>query len=479
VPANAGGGVSFGNVVAGQTYSYSASGCAAAALPTCGGQLCYVADPSHIYNGPVCSGTPVFSPTNPNYRCPSLNAFSLVGKINGGACIQLGTSGSFVATASGELRLYFNDDNYGDDSGSWNACVTVGTNSLPVNPIGSGCVLTTKSAQHSFDITRSALYWFTHGYTNDPTSITLEQAIAVNGGSLSLGFLCLPTANYVSSNDSAINATMEAMGFYYNGAGKTGDRVTASALCQARKKMAPELIAAIANNVLLGTAPGNASYKNGRVTANFPVDLIEQAGNAAAGVDVAQIKTLTALLHKFNASGVTNNFYTPLGQVECSPNSRAFLRSIARDPTTYYNCPGLNDTCATAEVVVFPNASPSPVASFQRTVDMRKFASGNVYWKITPALGTAGAQFTANASKSNFSTTLAVLEGQCLIVTSNGTSTVDSSGLTVVAGYNNTGTTSSNSTSQSTISFVTDGINTFYIKASGGVGKLKIKVTSP
>jgi len=483
VPATPGG-QSFGVVTAGTVYSYTASGCITLQVDNgTGPGSIHTSDPDGNIFTNACtsfvSGPQIGGNAD---ACPGLIHWSLVGKIGGGACFQLGSHGTFTASASGNLVLLLNDDLYFDNSGSWNACVTVGTNSSPVNPIGSGCVLTTKSAQHSRDITRTSLYWFTHGYTNDPASVTLEQAIAVNGGSLSLGFLCLPKANYVSSNDPAIDATMEALGIYFNGAGKTGDRATASALCQARKKMAPELIAAIANNVLLGTTPANASYKNGRGTTNFPPDLIEQAGNAAAGVDIAQIRLLTALLHKFNASGVTNNFYAPLGQVECSPNPRAFLRSIARDPTTDLNCPGLNDTCATAEVVVFPNSNPSPLASFQRTVDMRKFASGNVYWKITPALGTAGVQFTANASKSNFSTTLSVLEGPCLIVTSNGNSTVDSSGQTFVAGFNNTGgtgNTSSNSTAVSTVSFVTDGTNTFYIEASGGVGKLRLIITSP
>ena len=472
VPAATETGVVFGTISAGSVYTYTATGTASYDCP---GGL-YV-DPNGMPYGPGMSAGNLA-----NLHCLGLLALSLVGKVNG-TCVQLGSSGTFTAQNSGELRLFMNDANggYYNNCGAWNVCLTGSFSAIPPT-LGSGCVLTTQSARHSRDITRTSLYWFTHGYTNDPASITLEQAIAVNGGSLSLGFLCLPKANYVSSNDPAIDAIMEALGFYYNGTGKTGDRVTASALCQARKKMAPELIAAIANNVLLGTTPANASYKNGRGTTNFPPDLIEQAGNAAAGVDIAQIRLLTALLHKFNASGVTNNFYAPLGQVECSPNPRALLRSIARDPTTDLNCPGLNDTCATAEVVVFPNSNPSPLASFQRTVDMRKFASGNVYWKITPALGTAGVQFTANASKSNFSTTLAVLEGQCLIVTSNGNSTVDSSGLTFVAGFNNTGgtgNTSSNSTSVSTVSFVTDGTNTFYIEASGGVGKLRLIITSP
>jgi len=341
---------------------------------------------------------------------------------------------------------------------------------------------TTQPAQHLFDITRTSLYWFTHGYTNDPASTTLEQAIAINGGTLSLGFLKLPTADYTSGNNPALDTTMEALGFYYNGTGLTGDRGTASALCHARKLMIPELIAAIANNVLLGTGPENASYKYGGVITNFPPDLINQAGLAVAGVDVAQIQTLTALLHKFNASGVTNNFYTPLGQIECSPNPRPFLRKIARDATTYYNCPGLNDSCATAEVLSYPQSdNPFVLAKIQRTLDTRKLASGTGYWEITPLLGTTGAQFTVNTSKSNFETMLTVLKGECTVIASNGTTVVDSSGLTVVAASSTS--TNSNSTSGAKVSFTTDGTNNFYIEAAPALtnttGKLKFTLTSP
>ena len=333
------------------------------------------------------------------------------------------------------------------------------------------CLPTTQAAQHPFDITRSALYWFTHGYTNDPlcATATLEQAIVVNGGKLNLGFLCLPTANYTSTNVPAISAFMEALGFYYKGSGTTGDGLIASALCQARKKLAPELIAAIANNVLLGTTPDHASYLNAGVLTNFPGDLIEQAGAAAAGVDVAQIQLFTALLRKFNTSGVTNEFFAGLGQVECSPNPPAFLRKIARDATTYLNCPGLNDSCSTAENVVWTGTSNAAVVRFQRTVDTRNYAAGTVYWVITPPLGASNRQFTATTANSNFPTTLTVSAGHC---------TADASGLTIV-----TSNTSSNGFTPTQVHFTTDGVSPYYLAAtpvySGTSGKLKFTLTSP
>ena len=337
------------------------------------------------------------------------------------------------------------------------------------NALPGTCLPATQTAQHPFDITRNALYWFTHGYTNDPicATATLEQAIAANGGTVSLGFLCLPTANYTSTNVPAISAFMEALGFYYKGSGTTGDGLTASALCQARKKMAPELIAAIANNVLLGTTPDHAKYVNAGVLTNFPSDLIEQAGLAAVGTDVAQVQLYTALLRKFNASGITNAFFAGLGQVECSPNPPAFLRKIARDPTTYLNCPGLNDSCSTAENVAWNNSTGLP--TFQRTVDTRNYAAGTAYWKIVPPLGATNRKFTANTAKSNFPTTLTVLRGNCA---------GDASGLAVIASQ-----TSSNAFTSTQVSFTTDGAATFYITAapvySGTFGKLKFTLTSP
>ena len=379
---------------------------------------------------------------------------------------------------------------------------------FPVSSTSTGgtttsCLPTTQPARHSLDITRTALYWFTHGYTNDPicSSATLEHAIAVNGGSLSLGFLCLPTAIYTGNGDPSLSAFMEALGFYYKAAGTTGDKQTASALCQARKKLAPELIAAIANNVLLGTGPGNARYNNGGVLTSFPDDLIEQAGQAAAGGDVVQIQLMTRLLHKFNGSGVTNDF---IYGVECSPNSHSFLTKIAHDPTTFLNCPGLNSSCQTAEIVVIPSSdNPFATVNFKRSVDTRKYAGicanistntasstgtsgsnsvayvcfgGSGYWMIPPSLGSANRHFTVTTAKSNFPVDLTVSRGDCANLVSVVTASASSS---------------SSSYYPVKAQFITDGTNTFYIQAgsyttvggvqvsSGVYGKLNLTITSP
>jgi len=334
----------------------------------------------------------------------------------------------------------------------------------------------TGTVSQPLDITRSALYWFTHGYTNTFafTGATLEQAIVANGGNLNLGFIWLPVQSENSDNVlDSIDTFMEALGFYYKGSGTSGDGSPASSLCQARKKLAPELIAAIANNVLLGTDPANASYNTGSVITNFPSDLISQATQAAAGFDVAKIKTMTGILHKFNDSGITNNF--PAWLVECSPNNPAFLRQITRDPTTYYNCPGLNDSCATAENVLFANSGPFAPAKFQRTgMDTRKYAGNSVFYEILPSMGFAGRRFTVKTAGSNFSPTLTVLEGQCALVASNGTLIVSSNNLTVVSSAVN-----SNAFTSTAVSFTTDGVSTNFIQAGGSPGKLNITITSP
>ena len=41
-----------------------------------------------------------------------------------GDCVQLGTNGSFTATATGTLFLFLNDDNFSDNSGSYTAMVS-------------------------------------------------------------------------------------------------------------------------------------------------------------------------------------------------------------------------------------------------------------------------------------------------------------------------------------------------------------------
>ncbi|MGD0651989.1 MAG: M4 family metallopeptidase [Verrucomicrobiia bacterium] len=108
LPGNASGGVSFADMVAGQTYAHQASGCVAYNLDGA------FSDPDgKTYTNSCANYTGTGAVATANFSCPGLKAWSLVGKISGGPCIQLGSSGSFVAPASGNLVLYFNDDIYG------------------------------------------------------------------------------------------------------------------------------------------------------------------------------------------------------------------------------------------------------------------------------------------------------------------------------------------------------------------------------
>lgn len=117
VPSTQSSGIFFGNVVAGVTYAYTASGCVLSGGPN-------NSDPDGNLYSDSCQtliGSNQIADTS--YICPGLKVISLVGKI-GGFCIQLGKSGTFVVPESGPLTLYYNDGNFGDNSGSFDACIT-------------------------------------------------------------------------------------------------------------------------------------------------------------------------------------------------------------------------------------------------------------------------------------------------------------------------------------------------------------------
>ena len=130
-------GVAFMDTLAGHTYYYYASGCVGLNVG-CGDSPCTMVDP----NGNLCSGAFYGGPTN--YICPSLTAFSLVGKI-GDACVQLGETGSFVAPSSGTLVLYCNDYDNGDNSGAWQVCVGSGSEGLYDVVVSAVCNVQTSS----------------------------------------------------------------------------------------------------------------------------------------------------------------------------------------------------------------------------------------------------------------------------------------------------------------------------------------------
>jgi hypothetical protein len=324
-------------------------------------------------------------------------------------------------------------------------------------------------------ITRTARYWSTHATGSDTNCATLLKAIQLNGGIVNLGFVHLPVAFENADNVmDATDAFIEALSFYWRAKGRTGDNFSGSRVCKARKLLAPELIAAIANSRLFRTKPDNCTYFDGLTVTNFPANLIQQARLAAEGADIAQMKTMTALLRKFNSSGVINDF--PAGLAECSPNPTKLLRRLARDPTTRFSCPGVNDNCASAEEIIFVNSTNLlSIAKFSTSLSIG-VSTTEAWWKISPPTAASGRTFTADTFGSSFDTLLNVFSGTCSVVTSNGQTIVDTSGLVPVVSNDN-----ANNTMQSQVSFTTDGTSTYFIEvtSAAGVGRLKLKVRSP
>jgi hypothetical protein len=359
-----------------------------------------------------------------------------------------------------------------------------GTNGIgnPIQAVLDALNVNLSTIQSSQVVTRTSRFWFTHGYSSVTNCATLLNAITTSGGILDLGFVTLATEN--RNYDNVIDGTdafIEALGFYWRSTGRTGEdrgtqgaKLKASSLCTARKQLAVELIAATANAVFLGTYPPNATYLSGKTVTNFPADLLSQARTAGAGYDITAIRSMTALLKKFNSSGVTNNY--PNGLVECSAQSAKILRPIARDPMTQSTCPGVNNSCDAAAVISFSNiTNPFAPAVFTASAALSAYTNNmpspacgtggrNAVWKILPTVGANQRQFTVVSAGSNFDTMLSVWSGSC-------------SNLTPVSCVN-----SVLGVGGETLVFTTDGINTFYVVGEGPggqYGKLKITVTSP
>jgi hypothetical protein len=334
--------------------------------------------------------------------------------------------------------------------------------------------------------TRNSRFWFTHAFEPGSSCVSLLDAILINGSAIDLGFLTLPTASHTADVVPGANdALIEALSFYWRGVGVTGEsggtqsqKLPGSSLCRYRKQLAVELIAATANVHLLNTQPANVTYSTGTTTTNFPSDLLGQASTALAGADPSAMVSMTALLRLFNNSGLTNNY--PAGLVECSPQSSGTLRALSRDPTTQTSCPGVNNSCQTATTVFFSTNAANPFASavFRQSVSTVGFrtdmpvppCSGlggapNAVWQIPPSLGVSNRQFTASTS-GNINTIVSVWSGTCS---------------TPVAVTNGCANSQFNAVGAS-VSFTTDGINTFFVVGEGQAGtygKLQMKITSP
>jgi hypothetical protein len=346
------------------------------------------------------------------------------------------------------------------------------------NPIGAvldALNVSLSSILSSRLVTRTSQFWFTHGYSSDTNCVTLLKAITASGGVLDLGFVTLATANRNADNViDATDAFMEALSFYWKSTKKTGEdggtqnqKLKGSSLCIARKQLAVELIAATANTGLLGTWPPNATYFNGTTITNFPADLISQARTTAAGGDITAIHTMTILLKKFNSSGLTNDL--PNGLVECSPQSAKTLKPISRDPTLKDNCPGINDTCESAQPLVsFPFSQSVNLTAHQNNLSAPSCSGAGraAVWSISPPVGAAGRQFMVKTAGSNFDTVISVRQGGCGLTNQIAEVGCDDS-VFGVGGEQFT--------------FAADGTNTYFIiigGKNGAYGKLKMSVSS-
>ena len=348
--------------------------------------------------------------------------------------------------------------------------------------VSASLFLTPSAASPNFGcITRPARFWFTHQESSDPACATLRKAIDADCAVLDLGFMTLPSGfrNNDNVKDSE-DAMMEALGLYWRSVNLTGEiggsqssKSKASSVCSRRKKLAAELIAAVANTHLLSTDPSSCTYMNAGTNVNFDADLVDQARSAAAGADPAKMVAMTALLHLFNSSGQANNF--PAGIVECSPTPTKTLKALARDPTTQANCPGVNNSCVSAQTVVFSSAGSFSSAVFNSSANLMSFTNSfpspacgvggpDAIWKIAASMGTSNRSFTVSTAKSNFDTMISVWEGTC-----SNPVPVSCTNSVIGAGGE-------------TVNFRTDGLNTFFIVVegpSGGIGKVNVKITSP
>ena len=165
----------------GQTYSYQASGCVEHNFDGA-----YNDPDGNTYtNG--CTAFYTNNPANANFLCPGLTAYSLVGKINGGSCIQLGSTGTFVAASSGTLTLYFNDDIYGDNSGFWNVCIAAApgcTNPPSTTASNNGPICVGQTLRLFATGTNGTFAWTgPNGFTSTQQNPTISNAATAASGS--------------------------------------------------------------------------------------------------------------------------------------------------------------------------------------------------------------------------------------------------------------------------------------------------------
>jgi hypothetical protein len=287
-------------------------------------------------------------------------------------------------------------------------------------------------------VTRTANYWFTHpqcSHTKGITTATLDKAlkeiIAFNCGVLDLGFTVMPLT-YRNGDDKLDHrdAVLEALGLRWGKIQYTGEfggrqtsELPSSPVCRARKDLAVQYIAALANNVLLKTKPEDAFYFNDKgVYTNFPSSLLSDALAALTAEKIDDMTESQVLLKKFNKSGNALPLPPDIADPDvlaCGPYSRDRLRYMARDPSTQYNCPGLNDDCARGKNIQNVPFSDSVDLPFYQDLEATATCSTGqgkeAVWKIPADMAAPFRPFTVSTAGSNFDTVISVRVGDCAL----------------------------------------------------------------
>ena len=225
IAGNSSSGQSFGTVTAGSTYPYAVSGTVALNLDGC------YSDP----NGNIVAGPCAPQTNSPaGFVCPGLKSWSLVGKINGGSCIQLGSGGSFITSESGGLVLYFNDNEYGDNSGSWNACLTAPSDLSSTGPVGGPF----SPASQVYSLTNSGtagLDW-SISVTQNWLSFSAISGVLAAGASTNITALINTNANGLGAGNYSDSITFTNT---TNGIGSTTRPVTLAVMAPANLAATP------------------------------------------------------------------------------------------------------------------------------------------------------------------------------------------------------------------------------------------------
>jgi hypothetical protein len=155
-------------------------------------------------------------------------------------------------------------------------------------------------------VTRTQGYWFNHIIAPkgiNPAGCATLSAVFTELGTINLGF-------------TTVNLD-QAIGMFWT-------KGPSTPLCQARQKLATQLIAAIANATLLNT-PGTACVQG----AN---DLILAAQTAAAGCNIAAITAAKDQLDAFNNSGDALSFPAGLGACGAGKENKDFIAAHSAPP---------------------------------------------------------------------------------------------------------------------------------------------------